>query len=113
MSELLEIKALFTRTLTERIKKLLVNDTREIDTGGSRLSSPLCGHRLNNPIVLMGSACVAKPLDICSRGSEARAELPSAQLPRSRMRRGGRILRKTFEAFDTHYSSLGRNTQCP
>ena len=60
-----------------------LNDTREIDTGEYRLSSPLCGHRLNNSKVVVDSACVVKPLDICSKGS--------------------RILWKTLEVTDTHY----------
>jgi hypothetical protein len=84
---------------------LSVNDTREIDTGECHLtgpslgqcspldcrsvrlmphsSFPLCGHRLNNPKVVVDSACVVKPLDICSRGS--------------------RTLWKTLEVTDTHY----------
>jgi hypothetical protein len=39
---------------------LSVNDTREIGTLGCHLSPQLYGHRLNNPKVVVDSACVAK-----------------------------------------------------
>jgi len=104
---------------------LSVNDTREIDTGECRLtdpslgqcspldcrpvrlmphsSFPLCGHRLNNPKVVVDSTCVVKPLDICSRGSRgtSRGSVSAAASEQDAER--SRILWKTLEATDTRY----------
>ena len=62
---------------------MLVNDREEIDTGEYRPSSPLCGHRLNGPKVVVDSACVAQTF---SYHFEGRTDSL-----------------RTFKRIDTHY----------
>lgn len=52
---------------------MFVNDTQEIGTSGCRLSSELCGEKLNN-LLKRDSVFHVKPWDICSRVSLAKTK---------------------------------------